>query len=124
MKNDESRLQQALMTWWDYIHGSLGCSRAVLFAIPNGGFRNIATASRLKREGVRAGMPDLMLCIGTDKHHGLFLELKAGKAGKVSPVQKAVHVALMEEGYKVEVVRTLDQAIEVITQHIEDHFSD
>jgi hypothetical protein len=32
-----------------------------IFAIPNGGFRNIATAAKLKAEGVSAGVPDLFV---------------------------------------------------------------
>lgn len=50
-----------------------------LFAIPNGGARSKATAGKLKAEGVKAGVWDLMLAIPVGRHHGLWIEMKAGK---------------------------------------------
>lgn len=49
-----------------------------MFAIPNGGYRNAATAGRLKAEGVKSGVADIFLPWPTKWKHGLFLELKVG----------------------------------------------
>ena len=52
------------------------------FAIPNGGLRNKVTASRLKAEGVKSGVPDVFVPIPTwesqreIQHCGLWLEFK------------------------------------------------
>ncbi len=118
MKSPESQLQQALMRWWSVAHAGLYCPEELLFAIPNGGVRNIATAVRLKREGVRAGVPDLFLAAPGKSTHGLFIELKAGKAGRVSESQRQMLNLLESHGYNCAVCRTLEQAIEAITSHL------
>ena len=52
------------------------------FAIPNGGLRNKVTASRLRAEGVKPGVPDVFIPIPTwesrreIQHCGLWLEFK------------------------------------------------
>lgn len=70
----ESQEQQALITWWQTMRMRLPAIGR-LFAIPNGGQRSIATASRLKAEGVRAGVWDL--CMPTEKGT-LWIEMKVG----------------------------------------------
>lgn len=52
-----------------------------LFAIPNGGSRNVAEAKNLKAAGVKAGVWDLMLPIARQGFHGLWVEMKHGKNG-------------------------------------------
>lgn len=54
-----------------------------LFAIPNGGSRDIREAVRLKRQGVKAGVSDMFLPIPNSMYHGLFIELKVGKTKQV-----------------------------------------
>ena len=53
------------------------------FAIPNGGYRAKLIAVKLKREGVRAGVPDVYVPAWK-----LWIEFKPEKGGKVTPVQK------------------------------------
>lgn len=48
-----------------------------LLAIPNGGKRDVREAARLKAEGVKAGVSDLLLPLRRDGFFGLWLELKA-----------------------------------------------
>ena len=47
-----------------------------IMAIPNGGARSPATASRLKAEGVSPGVPDLFV-----PAWGLWVEMKRAKGG-------------------------------------------
>ena len=54
-----------------------------IFAIPNGGQRSMATAARLKAEGVSSGVPDLFV-----PAWGLWVEMKRSKGGSVSAEQK------------------------------------
>lgn len=49
-----------------------------IFAIPNGGDRDIRVAVKLKAEGVRRGVPDLMLLAKRHGYSGLVIELKVG----------------------------------------------
>lgn len=58
----------------------------LLFAIPNGGSRHKAEAVNLKKQGVRAGLPDVCLPIPRRGYSALFIELKTDK-GKPSREQ-------------------------------------
>ncbi len=74
---------------------------------PNGGSRGRAEAGRFKLMGVKAGVPDLVLL--RDAHlYGL--ELKT-QAGRVSPDQAVLHVALRAAGATVAVAYGLDAAL-------------
>lgn len=53
--------------------------RVPCFHIPNGGSRNKAEAANLKRQGVKAGAPDLCVPVPSGSKHGLFIEMKAGE---------------------------------------------
>jgi len=89
--------QKALVTWAKYESGRVP-ELALLFAIPNGGHRNKATAGKLKAEGVKAGVPDLCLPVPCGKYHGLFIELKA-KGGRPTELQVEWARALTAQGY-------------------------
>ena len=54
-----------------------------MFHIPNGGSRNKLEASNLKKQGVKAGVPDLFLPVGRGSYHGLFIELKSAKISRL-----------------------------------------
>jgi hypothetical protein len=58
--DSESSQQKALFAW-----AALNCGQypalAYMFAIPNGGLRDIRTATTLKAEGVRSGVCDIIL---------------------------------------------------------------
>lgn len=57
------------------------------FAIPNGGKRDAITAAKLKAEGVKAGVADICYPIPLQGKHGLWIEMKKPKVGKVADKQ-------------------------------------
>ena len=71
----ESAEQSALFAWASQVSFSYPALR-LLYAIPNGGARNKITAAILKREGVRAGVPDICLPVPSGAYHALYIELK------------------------------------------------
>ena len=74
----EHDLQAAIMAEVNRL--ALGDDKwARLFAVPNGGQRSAATAGRLKAEGVRAGVPDLLWPLRRHNYVGLAMELKVGR---------------------------------------------
>ena len=76
---------------------------AVWFHPPNGGGRSKAEAGALKAQGVKPGIPDILIfCNGTV----VFIELKAPK-GYPSPAQRDMHARLRAAGYQVGVARSL-----------------
>lgn len=64
MKNfrldDESGHQEALFSWAGYNMGRMP-ELEYMHHVPNGGKRDRATAVALKRQGVKAGVPDIVL---------------------------------------------------------------
>ena len=54
-----------------------------IFAIPNGGLRNLIVAQKLKAEGVQKGVPDLFI-----PKWNLWVEMKRTKGGYLSKDQK------------------------------------
>ena len=115
--NEESRSQQALIAWWNVACKNYGLPAWSLFAIPNGGRRDVLTGVFMKKEGVRSGIPDLMLCVPRNGKAGLFVEMKTEK-GVLSPEQRAVHPILKDLGYAVEVCRSTRDAVNVIEAYL------
>lgn len=89
-----------------------------MFHIPNGGTRNKIEAGFLKAQGVRAGVPDVLLPVGRWGKHGLFIELKVGK-NKPSVHQQNWIKALSTMGYAVVVCYHWRTASEYIIQYLE-----
>lgn len=71
----------------------------LIFSIPNGGSRNIIEASKLKRTGATAGIPDLAILMPNKEI--LFIEMKRQKGGILSPVQKTIIKIIEKLGFKV-----------------------
>lgn len=64
------------------------------------------------------GMPDLIICIPSEKYHALFIEMKTSK-GVLSPNQKQTHQLLKDAGYEVKVCRSLDEFIQSVHNYLE-----
>ena len=94
----EHQIQSALVDWWQLQHKVYGLPEFALFAIPNGGARSAATGAMLKREGVRKGVPDLLLAVPSKAYHGMFIELKAGKNKETMEQKKFLDFA-EKQGY-------------------------
>lgn len=107
-----------------------------MFAIPNGGERNKITASRLKAEGVKAGVLDIFLPVPTKpqyiwsdadgaiplkfshRFHGLFIELKVGK-NRPTKEQEAYIDYLTKVDYKCEICYGWQEARDVIIKYMD-----
>lgn len=74
------------------------------FAVPNGGHRNKATAGRLKAEGVKAGIPDLVFLRGGS---AAFVEMKTG-TGRLSVAQAEFLEWAVANGFEAAVCRSVD----------------
>ena len=81
----------------------------LLYAIPNGGLRNIVVARKLKAEGMRAGVPDIHLPVAAGKYIGLWIEMKAGR-NKPSVAQNLFLKSLATLGHKTAVCYNWDEA--------------
>lgn len=110
MKSIEHDEQVSLMQWWSMACKQFGISEQLLFAIPNGGQRNVIVAAKLKAEGVRAGVPDLFLAVARHGFHGLFIEMKKPKGGIVSDKQDVMLNDLNNQHYHAVVAHGWIQA--------------
>lgn len=90
---------------------------SLIHATPNGGKRHISVAVKLKREGVKAGFPDVSIPVPRGIYHGAYIEMKKEKGGRVSPEQKWWIEKLQEQGYAVAVCNGFNQAQDFILQY-------
>lgn len=89
-----------------------------LYAIPNGGYRNKATAARMKAEGVVAGVADMFLSVARAGFYGLYIELKTDD-GAQSPAQKKFQKNAEARGYKYIIVRDVDQFLDEVAAYLD-----
>jgi len=89
----------------------------LLYHIPNGGNRDIKEAANLKRQGVKAGVPDLCLPVARGGWHGLYIELKVGR-NKPTEKQEAWIRELSKQGYAVKVCYGWEAASRVIRNYL------
>lgn len=101
--------QVALMEWCAW-QANRDARYGLLFAIPNGELRDVVVAGRLKRSGVRSGVPDLCLPVASGIWHGLFIEMKRRDGGRVAPEQVHWLSALNAQGYLGVVCHGFDEA--------------
>ncbi len=120
----EHQEQVALFDWARRLEGrhpQLG----LMFAIPNGGLRNKIVAAKLKREGVKAGVPDIFLPVpkfikgwgASDWSHGLFIEMKI-KPNKPTKNQLYWMGRLEAEGYETAVCYSWIEAKDKIINYL------
>lgn len=114
--DDESGHQEALFNWAAYQLGRMP-ELEYMHHVPNGGKRDAATAVALKRQGVKAGVPDIVLPAPRAEYHGLYIELKAGK-NTTTAKQKAWLTFLRQQGYYTAVCYGWQAAAELIEQYL------
>ena len=106
----ESEEQIGFVTWWNLKFPDVLC-----FHIPNGGYRDVATATRFKKEGVVPGVPDLFI-----PKYRLFVEMKRVKNGVVSKEQQGIMEYLDHVGYRCIVGYGAEDASRKVMEIIND----
>lgn len=114
--DDESGHQEALFSWAAYQLGRMP-ELEYMHHVPNGGRRDAATARALKRQGVKAGVPDICLPAPRGEYHGLYMELKAGK-NTTTDNQKRWLGYLRQQGYFTAVCYGWQTAAELIEKYL------
>jgi hypothetical protein len=79
------------------------------FAVPNAGKRSPAMASYMKAEGLKSGVPDVMLPIARDRFLGLAIEMKYGDNTQ-SPAQKIWQLKLEMQNWNYQICYTAESA--------------
>lgn len=89
----------------------------LLYHVPNGGSRNQLEAANLKRQGVKAGVPDLVLPVPRQQFHGLYVEMKWGK-NTTTEKQDWWLEQLQQQGYETAVCWSAEEAMDVIAEYM------
>ena len=110
MKHQESNLQSACVRWFRLQYPNL-----VIYAVPNGGSRNVREAQRLKAEGVLAGVADLTILLPQGKI--IYIEMKV-KGNQQTDNQKAFQQKAEALGYKYYVCYSFDEFKAIIEKEL------
>ena len=110
--------EQVTLFQWARIMEKFWPELRLLHHIPNGGSRNPIEGRNFKMQGVKAGIPDIFLPCARHGYHGLYIEMKRRKGGRVSVDQKRMMMALAAERYKVAVCHGWEEAKEAITEYM------
>lgn len=114
--NEEHNIQVACVRWFRAEYPQLA---GLLFAVPNGGWRNETTAAKLKLEGVLPGVADLILLVPSGGAGALMIEMKTTK-GRQSEHQKAFQKEVEQMGYRYVVCRSYEDFVEQISNYLKD----
>jgi hypothetical protein len=85
----------------------------LLYHVPNEGKRSTAGGQILKAAGLKSGVPDVCLPVARKGYNALYIEMKYGK-NKPTAAQKDFMKALQDEGAKVAVCYSAEEAREMI----------
>lgn len=109
--------QQAVATWISL------CAPSLLWTHPpNGGSRHKAVATKLKKQGVSPGVPDIMIFTPAfyqgEPYVGVAIELKRRDAAPsaVKPEQRQWLAGLAEAGWLTSVCRGADECTRLIKE--------
>jgi hypothetical protein len=127
LNHHESNEQQALIEWAQLQECKYSELR-LLYACPNGGWRDAREAARLKKEGVKPGVPDLFLPVpgsmkskltpgARRRYNGLYIEMKT-KGRKPDKNQRWWREQLLMQGFCVEVCYTWTDAKDLILEYL------
>jgi len=104
MKHLEDNLQQSVVKYFRLMFPA-----CTIFAVPNGGNRNAREGARLKKQGVLAGVSDLVLVF---PNRIIFVELKIGK-NKQQATQKQFQSNVQMMGHEYYLIYSIDEFIKL-----------
>jgi len=128
-QHKEGQLQESCVTWFRLQYPKLAL---LLFAVPNGGKRTRRTVVRngrvytyspeavqMKKEGVTAGVADLILLKPSNGYAALCIEMKTtDKGSRQRESQKEWQQAAEAAGNRYVVCRTFDEFRKAVTDYL------
>lgn len=116
----EAHEQMAVIAFWADFARLHRLEERLLIHIANERKTSPRQGAYLKAQGVRAGVPDLLLAIPAGGYNGLWLELKRSKGGRVTEAQAEMHKLLKSQGYAVHVCHGAREAVGVIVDYLKN----
>ena len=118
MRNNQEHYEQVALFGWIDLHKKRYRGLDLVFAVPNAARRSPRQGKWMKDEGMRAGVPDVVVPIARDGCNSLWIELKVGK-NKPTKIQADFHERLREEGHRVEVCYGWEEARDILVDYLE-----
>ena len=112
----EDVIQRMVFDWAETVEYRYPCLR-LMYHTPNEGKRSKSEGGKLKRMGLRRGVPDICPPVARGRYHGLYIELKS-VGGTVRREQKEYLEALRSEGYCTAVCRSAEECESFITEYL------
>lgn len=101
MRHIEHDEQVQFFLYLRLLEGAGVTEAEMAFAVPNGvRVASIRTAKRAVNEGMRAGVPDILIPVARGGKHGLAIEMKALK-NRSTKIQKEWQAKLRMQGWEV-----------------------
>ena len=110
--------EQKLLFQWAELQSGKYPELSVMYAIPNGGTRNIKEACNLKLQGVKPGVPDICLPVPRNGYGSLYIEMKRRKGGTVSDNQRMWINSLESFGNKAAICKGFEEAKEAVENYL------
>jgi len=109
---------------WASEHLQMYPELELLYANMNGVRRSKRYTAKLKRRGMKAGIPDMLLPVARHGYHGLYIELKRPKTkehnkGYTSKDQRRWIASLKKQGYAVFVCYGHAESISILVHYLE-----
>lgn len=105
----EESIHKGVMKWVR-LHPAIS---PLVFHFPNEGPRTLRYGRLLREMGMRAGVSDLFIAMGSHGFYGAWIELKSEK-GVLKPHQRFFLNDMSKQNYFTAVCRSLDRAISTI----------
>lgn len=87
--------------------------------MPNGIKCSPQQAIKAKNEGMTAGALDITIAVPNNQYHGLFIEMKI-QPNCCTPEQSEMIKNLRANGYKAEIVYTIDDGMFIVNNYLKD----
>lgn len=111
----EHQIQVECVKWFRLQYPKL---KFRLFAVPNGGQRNVVVAAKMKAEGVLSGVADLILLKPNETYAALLIEMKT-KTGRQSETQRLWEQDLCRDNeYKYVLCHSTEDFISAIKSYL------
>lgn len=110
--------EQSQVIAWARFYGRLHPELNMLFHVPNGGARDKREGANLKKAGVLAGIPDLILPVARKGFHHLYIEMKV-EPNKPTATQATILKDLKNEQNLAIVCYGAEQAKKVIRWYLD-----
>lgn len=115
-KSSEEIEQVSLFEWAAFMENRIPELR-LMYHVPNEGKRTVTAGARLRKAGLKSGVPDIALPVARGQYIGLYIEMKYG-SNKLTKNQEKWLEDLKEQGHMTAVCYGWEQAKDVILRYL------